>query len=249
MLFSKYKFRSHAGGRLMTDPRSKTEKLSETTKSYLLECYIDMVYGRKKEIHSKYITKGLEVEEDSLTLYSRVNKRPFNKNQERMENDFICGTPDIILADRVIDIKSSWSIHTFFDAKSDGINKNYFWQLQCYMALTGKEKATLAYCLVDTPLMLIEDEKRKLAYRMGAITNESPDYLAACEEIEKNMTFQDIPIKERVFEIEVTRDDEAIEKLYNRIELCREYLDGLFPDESDPRESLAAEHAILHTPI
>src|SRR5688572_14682194 len=173
-------------GKIMTEARSKSEVLSETTKTYLRQLFREIKYDRKKEITTKYMEKGLMVEEDAITLYSLVKKRFFKKNEERVKNDYLCGTPDLFIgesieqAKEIIDIKSSWDLFTF-PFPSDKINKDYFYQLQGYMFLTGAEKATLVYCLIDTPLTLINDEKRKLLYKMGVVTDENPDYMAACE--------------------------------------------------------------------
>jgi hypothetical protein len=247
MNFNDYLFRSHRSGTIMTNDRSG-KGMGETCKKYLRQLALELKYGRKKEFTNKYIQKGLEVEESAITLYSRLYKKYYKKNDQRLTNEYLTGEPDIIRPEYGVDVKASWDLFTLPFA-DDKINPDYYWQGQAYMALTGLNHWIIAYCLVDTPLMLIEDEKRKLMYKMGALTNESPDYLEACEKIERAMTFGDIPIKERVVEFHIKRDDAAIENLYKRIAECREYLDGLFPDESDPRESLAAEHAILHTPI
>lgn len=217
----------------MTEPKLKSETLSETTKTYLKQIFREERYGRKYEFSNKYVQKGLDVEEDSLTLYSLFKKKMFVKNSVRFSNEFICGTPDIIIRDRVTDIKSSWNLFTlpFPDEK---VNKDYFWQLQGYTDLVNVDNATLAYCLVNTPEMMIEDEKRKLAYKMGALTTESPDYVEACADIDKAMTFDDIPKEERVIEYHIQRDTEAIEKLYKRIEQCREYLNQLHAQMPQP---------------
>lgn len=217
-----FKVRASASGKLMTNPRSGTG-LSETAKTYLDEWFIEETFGIKKEIHSKYITKGLAVEESSLDLYTKAMQTVFIKNDEFFENDFIKGTPDIILEDTIIDIKSSWSLFTFMDAKSDGVNKMYYWQLQAYMALADKPKAKLVYCLVDTPDQLIWDEKRKLMWKMG-LTDENDLTDEAFREIEKSHIFTEIPIEKRYFEKEVLRNDEDIQKLYNKVIEARKHL-------------------------
>jgi len=66
----------------MVEPRSKNELLSETTKKYLREVMIYEKYGRKKDISNKYIEKGLAVEEDAITLYSRFTKVFYKKNEK-----------------------------------------------------------------------------------------------------------------------------------------------------------------------
>jgi hypothetical protein len=50
-------FRASQLGKLMTDARTKSG-LSETTKSALLEVYVQQKYNRYKEISNKYIEKG-----------------------------------------------------------------------------------------------------------------------------------------------------------------------------------------------
>lgn len=216
------KFRCSSLGHLMTEPRSKSEVLSETTKTHLIDVFVSNKYGRKTDIQNKYITKGLEVEEDSLTIYSRYKKQFYVKNEKHFENSYIKGTPDIV-TDKVIDIKSSYDIFTFF-RNIGKLNKMYYWQLQGYMALTGTHEAVLAYCLTDTPDALINDEKRRLMWKMGALTEESPDYKEACEELERLLTYPDIPLEERVIEQTFTRNDDDINRLYNRIEHSRAWM-------------------------
>ncbi len=193
--------------------------------------------GREDDIYSKYMDKGTTVEEDSITLYSKVSRKMFRKNEERLTNDYISGTPDIYLgesiekADHVIDIKSSWDLFTFLKAKTQDVKKNYYWQLQGYMALTGAKSATLAYCLVNTPDHLIYDEKRKLAYKMGLIDEmESPVFIEACKQIELNTTFDDIPEKQRVFTYSVERNEADIARLYMQVERCRTYIKENFAE-------------------
>lgn len=233
MNFSSTLFRCSSLGYLMTEGRSKTDPLSETTKTHLIDVYVSNKYGRNSDISNRYIEKGLRVEEDSITLYSRVTKTFYKKNEQSLSNQFIKGTPDLFTgaevtsADTIIDIKSSWDIYTFFRVHTQPVNKMYWWQGLGYMALTGAKSFKLAYCLVDTPESMIEEEKRKLFYRMNAGTTENADFIRACEELEKAMQFGDIPLHERVIVFEIERDEEAIAKLYARIEQCRAYLNEL----------------------
>jgi len=48
------------------------------------------------------------------------------------------------------------------------------------------------------------------------------DMIEGCKEIERNMTFGDIPMKERCFEVRIERDESAIKAIRKRVELCRE---------------------------
>ena len=65
-------------------------KLSETTKTHLIDKFVSYKYGRNTDIKNKYITKGLEVEEDSITLFSQYSKTFYRKNEERLTNVVIC---------------------------------------------------------------------------------------------------------------------------------------------------------------
>lgn len=230
MDFSNTLFRCSSLGYIMTDPRSKNEVISETCKTHLIDVYVSNKYNRQTDIQNKYIQKGLLVEEDSITLYSRVKKEFFKKNDEHLSNEFIKGTPDMFSgesvhnAEMIIDVKSSWDIFTFFRVHTKDVNSQYYWQLQGYMALTGAKTARLAYCLIDTPELLITDEKRKLMWKMGAVTEESPDFIEACAELDKVMRYDDIPLNERLIEFEIERNESDISKLYDRVKLCRNYL-------------------------
>jgi len=227
MNFSEYEFRCSSLGKLMTEPKSKSETLSETTRSYLNELFIAEKYSRTREIESKYLAKGLMVEEDSLTLYSQHKKSMFLKNDVRKGNKFITGHPDIV-TDLIIDIKSSWDIFSFFKSvKSKTINKDYYWQLQGYMELFNLDSSRLVYCLVNTPEVIRNDEMRKLQWKLNVLNDEDPTYIEACKELDKLLVYDDIPINERVYEIVIERDYENFSTIYDRIDECRIYLNNL----------------------
>lgn len=233
MDFNNILFRCSSIKHIMTEPKTKKDReagiLSKTVRNHLADKYVSARYGRETEIFNKYVTKGLQVEEDSLTLYSRYKGVFYTKNEKLFTNDFISGTPDIVTSDSeggvIIDIKSSWDVFTFFRAADpDDLNDMYYWQMQGYMALTGAKKAIVAYCLVNTPDALIADEQRRIFYRMNVATTESPAYVEACEALERSMRFDDIDMKERVIEIMVERSDEDIQRIYEKAAMCREYM-------------------------
>jgi len=213
-------FRCSSLGHLMTEPKSKSETLSETTKNHLVDVWIRHKYNRKELITSKYMEKGVMVEEDAMTLYSRFRKQYYVKNEKMLTDDFIKGIPDIITEKTVIDLKSSWDIFTFFRTKQKAVEKMYYWQLQGYMSLTGKENARLVYCLVNTPQVLIDDEIHRLQYKHLS----EADAIKARNQIEMNSIFDDIDIQDKIYEIEIKRNNEDIERLHNRIIDCRNWI-------------------------
>lgn len=249
--------RAHAAGDIMTGVAKGWDvEKSLTCKRKLVEMHRQLIWKRKKNMSNKYTDKGISAEEDAITLYCRVKKEMFAKNDIRLENEFFSGELDLFKGDeirkakRTIDIKTSWD-WTTFPSICDTIDSDYDYQGQCYMDLSGAGLHTIAYCLVNTPANLILDEKRRLGWKMGIIDQETPEYILACIEIEKNcivdmelfrkhypyfefhyekfgvdgcapLTWQwDIPMNERVYEMDVLRDDAKIEKIKKRWNECK----------------------------
>ena len=219
-------FRCSSLGDIMTEPKLKSETLSETAKKRCVIVWAEHKYGFSKELVSKYTEKGKIVEEESITLLSSVHKTVYTKNEVRFPNKWITGEHDILKDGRVIDIKSSWDYVTFFLHKIDKkINKDYYWQLQGYMDLLNIDKALLAYCLVDTPEEIIVQEENKLWYKLGQPSSDSQFFIDACNELRQGLQYSKrIPKQERVIEFEVERNQEDIDRLHERVEVCREWI-------------------------
>ena len=127
-------------------------ELSGTTKSYLKEWAISQMFGVKNEIKSKYTERGIQDEDKAIDLMMQVLDLPFTiKNEQFFEDDFFTGTPDLILNGSVYDIKCSWDCFTFPLFDKEIPTKDYYYQLQVYMYLTGCKKAVLTYVLLNTP--------------------------------------------------------------------------------------------------
>ena len=152
--------RASSAGKLMTAPRNKSEALSETTKSYIKEWLIEQIYGCRKEIKSKYIDKGNKLEDTAIDKAIEWLDLDFvMKNEDSFEDDFFTGTPDIITNDEILDTKCSWDAYSFPLFDKELPNKDYFYQMQVYMHLTGKKKARVVYVLLNTPEELTWEEK------------------------------------------------------------------------------------------
>ncbi len=107
----------------------------------------EQLYGQRIEYSNKYTSKGWDVEDESIQYLDES----YIKNEEFFEDEYMCGTPDIILDDMIRDVKNSWDYSTFplFDTKLP--EQNYYWQIQGYMELCDKEKGSIDYMLMDTP--------------------------------------------------------------------------------------------------
>lgn len=198
MHLKEFKQRASSAGKLATNPRSKGEVLSQTTKSYLEEWLKSEIYGIKKQIKSKYLDKGNAVEDAAIEYAAKELGWLFaEKNEEFFEDEYFCGTPDVILDDIIIDIKSSWDCFSFPLFDHDIPNMDYFYQLQVYMHLTGKMKAQLCYVLMNTPEGLSYDEPQ--------------DY-------------SEIDSKYRIKTFDIEYDIKVINKLIERVKISRQYI-------------------------
>ena len=212
------KIRASQVGKIMTSSRSKGDVLSKTAKTYLEQLAKEELLGVRTEFSSKYTDKGNIVEDDAIALVEKVNDWDFlYKNEEHFSNDYVTGTPDVLTEDVLLDVKSSWNVDTFPMFDKELKNKDYYYQLQAYMWLTNKTESYLCYCLVDTPKFIIKAEVRKL---------HKPRYSDIKAIILKHKFNADTE-KYRVKSFQVVRDDDVIEQIKERIEVCREYYNNL----------------------
>lgn len=159
-----HKFRASALADIMTEPKSKNEVLSVGAKTAIEKLAKQIVYGYDEEVSSKAMEKGMLVEQQAIDLYNEVFFTNYVKNTERKTNDWITGECDIVTPNRIIDIKSSWSLATFPATSARGEDKTYEWQGRAYMWLWDVDQFEVAYCLVNTPDELIGYEQQDLHY-------------------------------------------------------------------------------------
>lgn len=150
-------------GKIMTEPKSKSEVMSVGAQTYLMNLAKQGVYGYQEEISSKYLEKGIIVEDGGIALYNDVNFTNLIKNTERRDDDYITGECDLIIPGvRGIDIKCPWSLATFPVVTEDCHDKEYEWQCRGYMRLWDVPEWEVAYCMVSTPEELIRYEQPEL---------------------------------------------------------------------------------------
>lgn len=206
-------FKPRASGlfNIMTDPRAKSEVLSDGAKTYLDKCAKELFYGYTADSSSKYTEKGIEAEEQAIELFNSVFFTNHAKNTKRRETDYLTGEPDIFTGAEIIDIKSSWSLDTFPASARAGDKKEYEWQMRAYMHLFDVEKATVAYCMVDTPEHLIGYENEEL-----------------------HLVSHKLPPELRITRVTYMRDLTLEKKLIERCCIAQEYvLEELFRIEAE----------------
>lgn len=149
MNLSNFKLRASAAGNFA--PNGKKEPLAQTTLSYLKQCLKEQIFG-KQDITTKEMKKGTLLEDEAIDKTITWLNLPFIlKNEKQYEDEYFTGTPDLIFEDEIIDIKLSWGVQTFPLFDTELPNKDYFYQMQVYMHLTGKRTARLVYLLLETP--------------------------------------------------------------------------------------------------
>jgi hypothetical protein len=231
----------------MTEARSKSESLSATTKSYLRDTFIKVRFGRTQDLSNKYLIKGIAVEDDSITLLSMHMREMLTKNEAKLTNDYLSGTPDLIHGDVVIDIKSRWDIYSYFKTIDEPMDKMNYWQLVGYMELTGCNKAKIVNTLVNTPFEQIQSELKREQYQWSnsvpawreieIIKNLVYDFetfdryvnmvTTVQSDDDKKMFDSFVEVNGRVNIVEIQRNDKDVEDLYNRIFESRIYLNSL----------------------
>jgi len=145
-----FKLRASAAGTLV--PNGKGSLISVGGKTYLKEWVISQLYGVERQIKSKYIDKGVMMEDEAIDFVVRTLDLQFTiKNEKRFEDEFFTGEPDMLTDEYVDEIKNSYDCFSFPLFETEIPNPDYFFQVQIYMHLTGKRKARLHYVLLDTP--------------------------------------------------------------------------------------------------
>lgn len=229
--------------------------LPETCKKQMRSKMIEIKFNRFKEIETKYMRKGKEVEEAGITLYSLIQNKIFENNKIRVQNDYFSGEIDIPWKDnddvvyRISDIKSSWSIHTFYD-NEEVIKKDNKYQGDAYLDLYPSAKDySIANVLIDTPFDMILNELYRESFKWK--DQETPNWrelqivkdhifskdkfdefvdLRGCTpHDEKSQKIYDSFISleqdSRLIEHTYSRNEDDIQKIKDRCDECRLYLE------------------------
>ena len=220
--FDNYLFRCSALGNIVT----KSGKLTDGAKTYLLECFIGEIYGVKKEAYGKALEKGVACEQDGFKMLNDAlyPERFIAKIDAPISNEYIKGTPDCV-PDKVWDIKNAFDRFSFGKAE---LTHNYEWQLKGYCMLLGKSEGAVFYCLNNMPEHMLQDAERIMFYqRREWATMDAPEYMEACDELRAIHTYDNIPVFERfkIFPVEFT--DEDSQRIIAAVEMGRKHMNEL----------------------
>jgi hypothetical protein len=220
---------------VMKDEKTKEILLSDTCIDYLLDAYAERKWGTlpvdKEFMEIQQIEKGKLAEDDSLTLLSIVDGLVYCKNEERIENDFLSGIPDVFLGEEImsarliIDAKSCFDHPGFLKKIGQPLENGWEEQVQGYCDITGAKEGWIAHCLPNMPESMMLEYKRKLLFKMNVISEESPAFKKVWAKFERSMIFDRIPPQMRVSKVPVdTFTQIRRQQVYDRVKVCREWL-------------------------
>ena len=218
----------------LTAKRDAKPELSETGKKEIQKIVLFDKYGIEKDFSTKQMEKGIQNEPISIEMASEVlGWFDVTENKKRLFNEWVCGEPDVLTPSLLADVKSSWDGLTFPWFKDENPTKAYFYQMQTYMWLTGRNECELVFVLTDTPeQMLIDMIQREIWRSLGnpkfAEMSQSEIETMIESRIREINTYSQIPIEKRVKQYIIKKDDAVIEKIKKRVEMAREYYDLIF---------------------
>jgi hypothetical protein len=178
--------------------------LSAGAKTELMGIAKEYVYGYHKVVTTKFMEKGLRLENDAIELYNSVFFTSHVKNTAYFENDWLVGQPGIIVPGKIIkDCKVAWDLSTFPAVAEDVHSALYEYQGRGYMCLTDTPEFELFYCMLTTP-----EELRKYEQQDIHVVDHIPPWL-------------------RVTRIGYERNMEIEAKIKTKVEVAQVYLQNL----------------------
>ena len=154
--------------------------LGDGARTLIEESIDEQVYNYRTSFSTREMTKGTDVEDESIEVYNRIFFTDYRKMEEGDDHFalsflYASGHPDIVDCEsrKVIDIKSSWSKKTF--PTRPPTNPAYEWQVKMYLYMltkkTGKhwEDGEIAYILTTTPEELMPDHEDDSLHYMDSL--------------------------------------------------------------------------------
>ena len=203
--------------------RDMPKELPKTCVTYLEKWVKENLFGWRKQLNTNAVKKGNICEDEAIQMLIMNYNIPYNeKNTQYYENEYITGTPDLVYPDRVYVTKCSETPDTFPLFVSEPIKKynfNYWCQGQGYMALTGIYFYSVVYAMCNTPEELLSKQIYNECFTLSQDEREAKEL-----EIRTNHNFDHVPLKNRLKRFDFAFEPAYVDKIYERVELCREYI-------------------------
>jgi hypothetical protein len=234
--FDNYLFRCSSLSDII--PNQKTKELTKTIRSAIRKKFVEKITDTRKDIHSKYLDKGVSCEPESTKLL-QTTIYPISKGnavlkaiKERKENEYISGETDIIKDGIVYDLKNAYDEYTFAEAE---LSSKYEWQLTGYMWLNNLNKARLFYTLNNMPEHLIQKEEQNLFYSRDVYYEGDfdPKYMEACRLLRERYKYDRLPLWERFKLWDIQLDESRIPIIIDAVNSARGYMNELLLEHKE----------------
>jgi hypothetical protein len=217
---------------------SRNVVLSDSCVGYLVEAFAwetERMCNVTKEMDVEYFERGKKTEPESIKLLAEVDDRNYVKNEDRFENDFLSGIPDVLeiqwdvdgdpVVNKIKDIKSCQDYPTFLYKMHKGLDPGNAEQIKGYGDILECDDLGIVFTLPSMPESIRNGYKLRLAYKMDEVTTESPTFLKAWAELERSMIFDHMPASNRVYKVPVEPfTPQEKQATYDRVKHCREWL-------------------------
>lgn len=215
--------------KLAKEKRLLDPELNEGAKKYLIGRYAFERYNtRVASLGAGFSpsAKGTELEEQGLALLSKMDGIKYVKSNKAANNEYLLGRCDIECpkTGRIIDLKVSWSINSFFATLSTELDKRYWYQMQGYLDVYDRPEGEVCFVLLNTPYHLVEQEKSRVTYKylMGEIDKEK--YEEDIYRLSLAFDYERIPTKRRIIRYRVSRHEDSMQFVYKKVIRCRQWL-------------------------
>lgn len=132
----------------------------------------------------------------------------------------VIDAPELENASSVTDIKVCSNRVELLSKIGKPLDKGIWWQMQGYFAITGLGHGFVEYCLPDYDDETIEQQKELVLSKYS----DKGKIKKLLKQVDEALRYSTMQPHERVYSIEVERDDEAIERIYDLVEYCRKWL-------------------------
>lgn len=173
--------------KLMGTPKSKSEYLSETAKSFVFEKAAEYLTGQRTEIYGRALDWGKDHEKEAFECFAQETDDFFTYYGAETYTFITYGewggySPDA-LGDKLVEIKCPYNsgnhLQNFFITNNEQLKSKrteYYWQVQMGMIATGLEEALfvsfdprmpIGKKLTSTLITLDEDSKDIIDEKLG----------------------------------------------------------------------------------
>lgn len=207
--------------------RDAPPALSKGAKTAVEKVFYEDKFEFRKQISSKYIQKGLLLEDKAIALVAEyLGLNGIEKNETHYTNEFVQGTPDAIARlgfgeGFQFDIKN-----VYYPEGLDGFNNAlipiYEWQGHAYNWMLGFEHGFCVKILQNPPAEMLQEEVRKLWKEAGRAWHEEiPQKFV--DEVSDYFNFERLPLEDRIRIFKMTTTKGIIEQMKDAVILAREH--------------------------